>query len=558
MLIAPTLACFYDLVFSYSLKLIIDIFSANTLTTFKDFIYPIGLFLAYQFLEQAGWRAGMYAEWKSEPYVRRDIVLKAYGYVQHHSYRFFQETTTGSISSKIQGLVNGYDNLWGVIQYDLTYNAVSAFSLTFSLYYISHELFAFVGVWCLILILISRIFSKKLMHFSFAQSESKHKAFGMIADTIANIFSLLSFASRKYEHDRVHRFLSDDFIPKQSAMYKHNFLFLLILGSLYMVMITGVFIMLVYLRQNNLISTGDVVFAASITLTLSGNLWRATEIVNKFVQNLGDLKSSYEILVKDQNLIDKPDAKDLKVTKGAIEFKDLVFAYNDENKVFNGLSLAIKEGERVGIVGLSGAGKSTLVAILLKYFRLNSGAVLVDGQDIAEVDSDSLRKNISLIPQDIMLFHRSVFENIGYGNVNASEEEVIKAAKKANIHDYIMKLEQGYQTLVGERGVKLSGGQRQRIAIARAILKNAPILILDEATSSLDTETERLIQNSINDMLNNSGATVIAIAHRLSTLKHMDRIIVLDQGKIAEQGKHDDLIANKESLYAKLWEMQQI
>lgn len=554
----PATGCFHDLVFSYSLKLIVDIFSTNSLTNYKDFIYPIGLFLGYQLLEQTGWRVGMYAEWKSEPYVRKDITLKAYDYVQHHSYRFFQDTTTGSISSKLQGLVNGYDNLWSVIQYELTYNVVSAFFYTISLYYISHELFAFVGIWCLILILVSQIFSKKLMRFSFAQSESKHKAFGIIADTISNIFSLFSFASRKYEHNKVNQFFNDDFIPKQAAMYKHNFIFLLISGTLYMLMITGVFVILVYLRQNNIITTGDVVFAATITLTLSSNLWHATEIVNKFVMNLGDLKSSYEILVKDQDLIDKPNAAELKVDKGEIEFKDLVFSYDNDSKIFNGLSLKIKHGERIGIVGLSGAGKSTLVSILLKYFRLGSGSVLIDGQDTADVDSDSLRRNISLIPQDIMLFHRNIFENIQYGNINASVEEVIAAAKKANIHDYITKLEQGYQTLVGERGVKLSGGQRQRIAIARAILKNAPILILDEATSSLDTETERLIQNSINDMLDNSGATVIAIAHRLSTLKHMDRIIVLDKGKIAEQGTHDSLIADKGSLYAKLWEMQQI
>ncbi|MCA9506944.1 MAG: ATP-binding cassette domain-containing protein, partial [Myxococcales bacterium] len=225
--------------------------------------------------------------------------------------------------------------------------------------------------------------------------------------------------------------------------------------------------------------------------------------------------------------------------------------------IFSKLNLHIRAGEKIGLVGLSGAGKSTLISLLLRYFSIDGGKIFIDGKDISEYSVDSIRKNISVIPQDIVLFHRTVLENIRYGNESASKERVVQAAKLANIDDFIMSLPHAYDSMVGERGVRLSGGQRQRIAIARAILKDAPILILDEATSSLDTKTEQLIQTSLNTLLEKSNTTVIAIAHRLSTIKHMDRIIVLQQGKIIEEGRHEELLKNQET-YKKLWHLQKI
>lgn len=247
-----------------------------------------------------------------------------------------------------------------------------------------------------------------------------------------------------------------------------------------------------------------------------------------------------------------------------------------QNLIFSNLSLQISRGEKVGLVGQTGAGKTTLINLLLKNFAITNykywdrasadkvsendegGDIIINKQSIYDVTSDSLRTHIALIPQDIMLFHRSIGENISYAKENATQEEIINASKKAHIHEFISSLEQGYDTLVGERGIKLSGGQRQRIAIARAILKNAPILILDEATSSLDSKTERDIQASLNLLIEDKSKTVIAIAHRLSTLKHMDRIIVLNKGMIVEEGTHDELLANTDSLYKRLWALQEI
>jgi len=259
-----------------------------------------------------------------------------------------------------------------------------------------------------------------------------------------------------------------------------------------------------------------------------------------------------------QQHLDLPDAKPLIIKNPKIEFNNLCFSYNSKDYIFKDLNLTISSGEKIGLVGHSGSGKSSLVNLLLRYFVYNTGEINIDGQNISNVTQDTLRANIAIIPQDTMLFHRTIMENIRFGRQDATEDEVIAASKKAHIHEYILTLPEQYNAYVGERGIKLSGGQRQRIAIARAILKNASILILDEATSALDSHTEKLIQDSLNLLIEEKGKTVIAIAHRLSTLKHMDRIIVLDKGVIIEEGSHNQLINNPTSLYKKLWEYQEI
>jgi ATP-binding cassette subfamily B protein len=248
----------------------------------------------------------------------------------------------------------------------------------------------------------------------------------------------------------------------------------------------------------------------------------------------------------------------LVIKSPTIEFKNVHFGHDGKNSVVKGLNLTVQPGEKVGLVGHSGAGKSTLVNLLLRYFKNTRGEILIDHQNINQVTQDSLRENIAIVPQDTMLFHRTLMENIRYAKPDATDEEVIEASKHAHLHEFIMQLPEQYQSYVGERGIKLSGGQRQRIAIAWAILKDAPILILDEATSSLDSHTEKLIQESLNFLIEDKRKTVIAIAHRLSTLKHMDRIIVLDKGRIIEEGTHNELIHNDNSLYKKLWKLQEI
>ena len=274
---------------------------------------------------------------------------------------------------------------------------------------------------------------------------------------------------------------------------------------------------------------------------------------------IAKIRASYEFINEEYDIVDKENAKSLRKVKGNIEFQNISFAYNDKSEsVLNNFSLKIKAGEKIGLVGHSGAGKTTIIKSLIRYFDVRHGNILIDDKKITDVTQKSLRENISIIPQDITMFHRSILENLQIAKYKATKKEIANACKKAQIHDDILKMKDGYDSIVGERGIKVSGGQRQRIAIARAILKDAPILILDEATSSLDSKTEKLIQESLNLLIEDKSKTVIAIAHRLSTLKNMDRIIVMDKGKIIEEGTHDELLKNNKSLYKKLWELQEI
>lgn len=556
--LAPLMSGFYELLTSYTVKLIIDTFSSSEHVDYDDFIYPMGIFIGMQIISEILWRVGGFTIWRSIPYIKQKIVEKSYDYVQHHAYSFFQKNPTGSIVSKLKGLIDNFDTLFVALRNTLLVHVSNLLILVFSLLSINLSLFVFIAIWIFMFCFITWQTGKRLNDLSYTQTASKHALFGIIGDNIGNIFSILSFATRKHETKKIDKFISHDYTPKQVRLFKFSFIAALINGIMYMVMISTVFAYLIYLRKNNLITMGDVAFAAMIMWQLGYTVWDLTGVIQEFIKNIGDFKSSYDILALSHENLDKPTARKLKISGGEIEFNNVNFAYNKKKPILHNLSLKIKAGERIGIVGLSGAGKSSLISILLKYFPYNSGSISIDGQDITEITSDSLRSNISLIPQDTTLFHCSISENIHYGNLDAYKDEIYEAAKKANIHDSILELEHGYDTIAGEKGARLSGGQRQRIAIARAILKNAPILILDEATSSLDTVTENLIQKSINDMLDNSKATVIAIAHRLSTLKHMDRIIVLHKGQVAEEGSHDQLIANKNSLYSKLWKMQQI
>lgn len=308
----------------------------------------------------------------------------------------------------------------------------------------------------------------------------------------------------------------------------------------------------VSLTQSGLLSIGDIVLVITIIFRIEGLLQSLGSNFNKFAEVWGEISESLEEIIEPHEIPDKAGAQEFAFSKGEITFKDASFFYG-KNSVFEKLNLVIGAGERVGLVGRSGAGKSTFIRLLLRHHELTTGVIAIDGVDISSVTQESLRDAISVVPQEPLLFHRTIRENISYGKPDATEEEIVEAAKLAQAHDFISRLELGYESMVGERGVKLSGGERQRIAIARAILKNAPILLMDEATSALDSESEVAIQRALHTLM--SGKTVIAIAHRLSTLREMDRIVVMDRGAIVEEGTHEEL-AKKGGIYAELWNHQ--
>lgn len=558
MLVAPVVSSFHPFAYNYCIKLFIDaIANGKDSLTYQSVIVPIAIFIVIDFVMNFVWRISDITEWRSAPFVRRSIVLSTYDYVQHHSYLFFQENFTGSVVSKIKNLLDGYETFWTEIHHGLILRCFKVIVNFCALTVLNQELGLFIFLWNAIYIPIIYKFSQKLNYASYQETESKHRLIGQVSDKITNIISIFSFASQRAELRALDQYVLNDFIPKKIKSYKCNFVIQIAGGVLYFIMVSSFLFYIIHLRIHGLISIGDFAFAFGILLVILEDVWCITISMQNLAHEFGDLKSSLSIIYVPQHNLDKVGAHPLTVNSPRIEFKNVSFNY-DKGTILKNINITIHAGEKIGLVGHSGAGKSTIINLLMRYFNNTIGEILIDGQNIANVLQDSLRQHIAVIPQDTMLFHRTLRDNIKYGKPSATEEELIEASKKAHIHEFIMTLPEGYNTYVGERGIKLSGGQRQRVAIARAILKDAPILILDEATSSLDSHTEKLIQESLNFLIEDKKKTVIAVAHRLSTLKHMDRIIVLDKGVIIEEGKHTKLIRNKDSLYKKLWELQEI
>ncbi len=558
MMIAPIVASFYYFGYNYALKLFLDIMTDESHLTYQSIIFPLALFSFLHITLESVWRLSDIVAWKAEPYVKQSILAESYDYLQHHSYAFFQNNFTGALSSKVKGLLDGYEKLWAAIHHGILPNILNIVVNLSALFFVNVRLGLYMCVWGTVYVPIMYRLSNKLNELSFVETESRHDLIGQISDKIMNIISLFSFSARKRELQSLNHQIAHDFIPKQMKVFKYYFKLNIVVGLLYVILFNLFLFYTVNLKMKGLISIGDFAFIFGIELVVVRDIWKVSSSLQEFSRTLGDFKSSLSILNVSQENLDILGAKPLKIKTPKIEFRNFSFTYKGGDEVFKNLNLTIKPGENVGLVGESGAGKSSLTNLLLRYFESQKGEILIDGKNINNVTQDSLRENIAVIPQDTMLFHRTLMENIRYGNPDATEEQVIAACKKAHIHDFIMGLPEKYNAYVGERGIKLSGGQRQRIAIARAILKHAPILILDEATSALDSQTEKYIQEGLSFFLKDKKNTVIAIAHRLSTLKHMDRIIVLDKGKVVEEGTHDELIRDKKSLYSKLWKLQEI
>ena len=402
-----------------------------------------------------------------------------------------------------------------------------------------------------------RFFVPRMRDRSKVMSEARSMLTGRIVDTYTNIVTVTLFSRAKEEEAYV-RDAIDHHTGRFHEQLRLNTLFALTLTSLNALLITVTGAFAIVLWRHGHVSVGTVAMALPMTMQIvSASGWVAWQVTGIF-ENIGVVQEGMLTIAKPHTLVDRPDAKPLQVTRGEILFDDVRFGYGRESGLIEGLTLDVKPGEKIGLVGRSGAGKSTVVNLLLRFFEVEGGRILIDGQDIAAVTQESLRTQVSVVTQDTSLLHRSIRDNIRYGRPDATEAEIVTAAQMAHAHDFILDLEdqlgrRGYDAHVGERGVKLSGGQRQRIAIARVVLKDAPILVLDEATSALDSEVEAAIQSSLDVLMR--GKTVIAIAHRLSTIARMDRLVIMDKGQIVEQGTHDALL-RQGGAYAGLWRHQ--
>ena len=539
---------------SYIYKELINKLTDNNFSFKKD----VFIFISYILTINSGVLLSILttkAEYNFRVKLKEDIKNYYFQKTLKHSIRFFNDNMAGTINSKIRTLSNDIVELL-LLVIEIFSISITILILIFIFTKTNYMLSIILLVWFLFYGGGSIFFMKKIGLKVKARTKIENESYGRLTDSLVNILSVKIFSMEKYEKRELKKQTID--IKKENTNY---FIFLTFQKIFDYFGILAIILPVSYLtismKIENKINIGELVFIFSVFGSI---VWWLRYLARNFIrvsEYYGSIGESISLI----NII--PDIKDIDGSKNIIlqtspkiEFRNIVFKYKENLPiVFEDFNLIIQPKQKVGIVGYTGSGKSTFVNLLLRFYELNGGNIFLDNYDIKnDFTQLSLRKNISYIPQEPILFHRSIKENILYGNIKITDEELVEASKKAYCYDFIMELEKGFDTLVGDRGVKLSGGQKQRIAIARAIIKNSNILILDEATSALDSITENYIQKALDNLMENK--TVIAIAHRLSTLNNMDRIIVLDKGKIAEDGTKDELLNIEDGLFAKMWNMQ--
>jgi ATP-binding cassette subfamily B protein len=485
--------------------------------------------------------------------VKQSLLNTCFRAVHEHAYNFITDQFVGSLVRKVNRYDRAFEDLADQFVWGLGQTIIQSLGLAVGLYILNKTFFVLFLFWLLVYtIYIVRAVRWKRQQ-DLAKSEEDSKLTGQLADGITNFHTIKVFASLALE---LKSFYKRSQSLKEALLRSWRASWWLELGQSiwFSAFDMGALALSVYYWYRGVMTIGDVALVQMYSGQLVSRLWDLGNQIRRINEALADSSEMTEILLQKREVVDEPNARRMQVKAGAIDFQGVKFQYKNSGQVIRGLTFTIPPKQKVALVGPSGGGKTTLTKLLLRLYDVTTGTISVDGQDVRTVTQASLRENISYVPQEPILFHRSLAENIGYGRPKASKAEIIAAAKRAHAHEFISRLPDAYNTLVGERGIKLSGGERQRVAIARAILKNAPILILDEATSSLDSESEKYIQQALATLMRDK--TVLVIAHRLSTVMQMDRIIVLENGKVTEDGSHDELLKVKEGTYQKLWEIQ--
>jgi len=482
-----------------------------------------------------------------------DLNNSSFDYLHNHSFGFFINRFVGGLVRKVGRLIRAFEEISDSFYWNLIPMAIRIASILVVLAYFYPVLSLVILGWCTVYLVINYFLTIKKLKLDVVAAEADTEVTAYLADTITNQANVKIFTSLPYEKGGFGQATNKQY---RASLRSWNFDAWVdtVQGTLMVSLEFLMFYIALRLWQRGAVTVGDFVLLQIYVIQIFERLWDFGRVIRRIYRNLADAEEMVEILHTRHQIQDRPGAHTLIIKQGKVDFRNVSFTYSQNLPVVKKFDLKIAPREKIGLVGPSGAGKSTLVSLLFRFYDVSSGGIYFDDQNIAEVTQDSLRQQISLVPQDPILFHRTLLENIRYGRQAAADDEVVKASKLAHCDEFISRLPDKYNTYVGERGVKLSGGERQRVAIARAILKNAPILVLDEATSSLDSQVEAMIQDALKNLM--QGKTAIVIAHRLSTIMRLDRIVVIDNGQVKEIGTHQTLLEKSSGLYKTLWQLQ--
>ncbi len=516
-------------------------------------IHLVTLIFGLNLLMWFGWRVATFASAYCASVVIARLKQQAFEYMVDHSFSFYANNFTGSLVQRVNRFARAFEIFEDRLTYEILPLIVQLVGICVVLWFTNPLITKILLVWVVIFVAFNYLFSRWKLKYDVRRAAADSFTTGVLSDAIANQNTIQLFTGVRSESSYFREVSNEQARLTRFAWNLQNVveacqaLLLIIIEFL-------LFYFAVKYWKEGLITVGTFVLIQVYLVGLGAKLWGLSRIIRNIYEAFADAKEMVDIMKLPHDIKNVSDAAVLSVPRGEVKFESVAFGFGDSRSVLSDINLTIRSGEKVALIGPSGAGKSTFVKLLLRLYDVSSGKVLIDGQDTKEVTQESLRQNVSLVPQDPILFHRTLLENIRYGRRDATDAETLEAARLAHCDEFALSLPLKYATYVGERGIKLSGGERQRVAIARAILKNAPILVLDEATSSLDSHSESLIQDALDKLM--KGKTTIVIAHRLSTIRKMDRIIVLEKGKVIEEGSHDDLLKNDSSLYTKLWNLQ--
>ncbi|MBP6880381.1 ABC transporter ATP-binding protein [Candidatus Saccharibacteria bacterium] len=520
----------------------------------SDVLYRLALLVVgLTVFEMAMWRANDFTFIFRSRESLKQLERRVFGRLIGHSYEFFSNSFSGSLVTQFNRFLRSYQELEKVILFETYTLVINILSSIIVLLFIAPELAYYLIAWVVVFLISVIYLTRKKSKYTRIEAEADSKVTGRVADVLANIMTVKTFGRSEFEKNEFIK-ISQERSDKRRKAWTFGAHIRSFRWAMVVLFVASYVFISVYLIVNGLVGVGVVLAAQLYMISIYQNLFNFNQTVERAEILVSEAAEMTEILAQDHGVLDSENPEPVRFSEGSISFNDVTFSYDDTDEaVFSGLNLGIKAGEKVGLVGPSGGGKTTLTRLLLRFADIKSGTISIDGQDISRVSQEELRRKIAYVSQEPILFHRTLEENIRYGKPSASDIDMKQAAKLAYAAEFIDKLPDGYNTLVGERGIKLSGGQKQRVAIARAMLVEAPILLLDEATSALDSKSEKLIIEALDNLMRER--TTIVIAHRLSTIRKLDRIVVVDNGSIIEQGTHDELI-EKSGLYQELWKHQ--